>query len=549
MPAEAETPMLEIISPQGQTSRQELGASPVVIGRLSDCGVQLDSSRVSRRHAELSRDAEGRWIIRDLESRNHTRVNGEIVSERALKHDDLIEIGQFQVRIYWPSRETATGGSRSTTWSHEEPQSTDFHTLSSSPAPRLNAANLAKVSALGAHLMEVGDSGRRMLELCQALVAEGMSCDCAVVVRVGREDRAHPQLLCPYQVRAGCSAPAGISRAVAEAAVDGQQPILAGGATSSGLTVNFSDEERGVTAIIACPLRVDSGGTDLLYATVPHEFGTVDWLALVALAAEQFKKAELQIEARKTVENNTVIQNELQRARKIQLSLVPRNPAAAGLEVAIGFEPCLWIGGDYANVVTAPSGKVALIVADVSGKGLPAAMIATGVHSVVDRSIRQGESLSQMAQDLNQFLINSMDRQSHLTLLAILFDPRSGSAEYLNAGHPPALIADRAGEVRELSFGNNPPLGVLPTSPTIDTVELRAGELVVLYTDGLTEMYDSAGKMLGVEGVKEQIGSLYGVDPDLPLAQVRDRLTEKLDEIRGAGTITDDRTFLLARRL
>ena len=92
----------------------------------------------------------------------------------------------------------------------------------------------------------------------------------------------------------------------------GQQPVLAGGAVSSGLTVNFSEAERGVTAIIACPLHVEAATADILYTTVPHECGTLDWLALVTLAGEQYKKAELQIEARKTSRDNAAIQHELQ---------------------------------------------------------------------------------------------------------------------------------------------------------------------------------------------------------------------------------------------
>ncbi len=313
--------------------------------------------------------------------------------------------------------------------------------------------------------------------------------------------------------------------------------------------MNFSEAERGVTAIIACPLRVEPASADILYATVPHDCGTLDWLALVALAAEQYKKVELQIEARKTTRDNAAIQNELKKARKIQMSLVPPNPTAPGLEIAIGFEPCLWIGGDYANVLAAPDDRVFLIVADVSGKGLPAAMIATGVHSIVDASVSGGQSLSELAEGLNRFLIESMDRQSYLTVLAVLFDPRTGRAQCLNAGHPPMFIINRTGEVRELTWGHNPPLGVLATSPLIDFAELNPGELLFMYTDGLSEMYDAAGKMLSVAGVKSQVAALYAADPDLPLAALRDKLSQTLDQIRRDSPVTDDRTFLLARRL
>ena len=560
---EASSPLiLEITNPQGQTAQRELTASPTVIGRLPDCDIQLDNQRVSRRHAELVLDDLGRWLVRDLDSRNHTRVNGEIVSERLLEKDDLIEIGQFQLRVLRLAREPGANDSRTTAWSAEGPESTDIRTLSSAPAQRLNAWHLTKVNALSRRLVEIPDGRQRLEELCGELVAPGMSCNCAVALRIARAEDAQPQLLCSYQLRGGAGQakppvgqakppvpPPGISRAVVQAAVEAQQPVLAGGAIASGLTVSFSDAERGVTAIIACPLRIELATADILYATVPSDCGTLDWLALVTLACEQYKKAELQIEARKTTEDNAAIQHELQKARKIQMSLVPRNPTAAGLEVAIGFEPCLWIGGDYANVLGAPDGRVGLIVADVSGKGLPAAMVATGVHSVVDSSLSQGKSLSEMAQGLNRFLINSMDRQSHLTVLAVLFDPRTGHAEYLNAGHPPILVVRPDGEVRELNWGSNPPLGVLPTSPLIDAADLEPAELLFLYTDGLTEMYDAAGKMLGVQGVKSRLGELYSANSSAPLAQLRDRLSQKLDEIRGPSPATDDRTFLLARRL
>jgi serine phosphatase RsbU (regulator of sigma subunit) len=544
-------PVLEVSSPQGHSAQYELTASPLVIGRLADCDIQLDSQRVSRRHAELVRDELGQWHIRDLASRNGTRVDGQSILEQSLGPDDCIEIGQFELRIVWPASQIPPEkDARTTLWSVDDSQATDFRKLSSAPAQRLNASHLAKVNALNQRLLEIPDAEGRLVELCRTLVGPDMSCTCAVALRMTRGGSVQPpQILCPYQLRAGEAQPPGISRAVVEAAVAHQQPILAGGAVASGLTVNFSDAERGITAIIACPIRIEAGLADILYATVPHLCGTLDWLALIALAAEQYKKAELQIEARKTTEDNTALQYELKKARKIQMSLVPQNPTAPGLEIAIGFEPCLWIGGDYANVLSASDGRAFLTIADVSGKGLPAAMVATGVHSIVDGSISQGRSLVEMAEGLNRFLIESMDRQSFLTLLAVLFDPRTGRAQCLNAGHPPILIIDPAGEVRELPWGQNPPLGVLPTSPSIDFADLAPGELLFLYTDGLSEMQDADGKMLNVEGVKAQIVSLYAANPKIALAQLRDRLSQTLDKIRGSSPVLDDRTFLLARRI
>jgi phosphoserine phosphatase RsbU/P len=542
--------VLEVTSPQGQSTRYELNASPLVIGRQAESDIQLDSPRVSRRHARLERCEGGQWLIRDLTSRNGTRVNGQPVTERGLSGNDAIEIGQFQLRLICPDEGNAPQpDAQTTTWTIDDPQGTEFVTLSSSPAPRLSASHLAKVNTLSQRLLDISDPRQRRIELCQTLVAPDMSCNCAVVLRIARGTAAPPQLLCPHQLRDGHAQPPGMSRAVVEAAIADQQPIVAGGEMASGLTVNFSESERGVTAVIACPLRIEPAWAEVLYATVPRHCGTLDWLALVALAAEQYKKTELQIEARKTTQDNAAITSDLKKARKMQLSLAPTSPTAPGLEIAIGFEPCHWIGGDYANVLPASDHRVFLIVADVCGKGLPAAMIATGVHSIVDASVREGQSLSEIAQGLNRFLIESMDRQSFLTLLAVLFDPRTGHAQYLNAGHPPMFIIAPDGKAREMASEHNTPLGVLATSPVIDFAELHPGELLFMYTDGLSEMHDSCGKMLQIDGVRSHIASLYSAQPGLPLTQLRDHLSERLDQLRGPSPVTDDRTFLLARRL
>jgi serine phosphatase RsbU (regulator of sigma subunit) len=287
----------------------------------------------------------------------------------------------------------------------------------------------------------------------------------------------------------------------------------------------------------------------VLYVTVPHQCGTVDWLALITLAGEQLKKAQLQIEARRNTQDNQVLQHDLKKAREIQMSLVPRNVAVRGLQIAIGFEPCRWIGGDYVNVLSAPDGRVFLATADVCGKGLPAAMVATGVHSIVHASIRSGIGLAEMVGSLNQYLLESMDRQSFVTMLGAMCNPQSGALQCVNAGHPPLLIVQPDGVVREMPSSHCPPLGVMPLTAPVDQAQLAPNELAMLFTDGLTELIDPSGKMLGIDGVKSRISELYAADPEIPLHEMSQRLNAALDEIRGAGAATDDRTFLLARRV
>jgi serine phosphatase RsbU (regulator of sigma subunit) len=484
-----------------------------------------------------------------MASRNGTRVNGQTITEHRLESGDVVEIGGWELRV-GPRHEPEQEDAETTFWSSEqELDASGFTTLATAPAPVLGAGHLVMVGALGQRLVEIPQDRARMTYLCRALVEGEMRCSTAVVLRVNRADfHQPPQLLCPMQLR-GDSAPPRISRGIVEAAVNGERPILAGGALSSGLTVNFAEEDRGVHAFIACPLRIDPADADVLYVTLPHQCGTVDWLALITLAAEQLKKAQLQIDARRSTQDNQVLQRDLKKAREIQMSLVPRNVAVRGLEIAIGFEPCRWIGGDYVNVLSVPDGRVFLATADVSGKGLPAAMVATGVHSIVYASIRSGIGLVEMVGSLNQYLLESMDRQSFVTMLGVMFDPATGALECANAGHPPLLIIQPEGGVREMPSPHCPPLGVVPLTATLDAGELAPQELAVLFTDGLSELIDQSGKMLGIEGVKSRLSTLYAADPQAPLNELSQRLNAALDQIRGTRAATDDRTFLLARRI
>jgi serine phosphatase RsbU (regulator of sigma subunit)/pSer/pThr/pTyr-binding forkhead associated (FHA) protein len=541
--------LLEVTNGTGDSTLIELGSGPLITGRSEEADVQLDSPHVSRRHAQLSPQNAELFLLTDLSSRNGTRVNGVAITEQIISHHDRIQIGDFELQLRRRNEPKQNVDPQLTVWSPESPDTTRFTMLASAPEPRLHAMHLTMVGALGQQLLEMQNPQERMSRVCRLLVQSPIACDSAVILRVNRADPLEPpQQLCQVELKSGYKHSPGVMRAVIEAALMSQQPVLAGGVVSSGLTVMFDERDRGITAMIACPLREERGLADLLYVTMPHEVGTVDWLALVALAAEQFKKAELQIEARQNLQANTLLQHEMRKAQKIQMSLVPQHPAAAGLEIAIGFVPCLWVGGDYVNVQGAPDGRVFLAIADVSGKGLPAAMVATGVHSIVHASIRSGISLSEMGRSLNEYLLESLDLQSFVTMFGVMLDPARGEAQCINAGHPPMLIIDPDGTVQQFPCGHNPPLGVLPMTAQIGSAELLPGQLMVLITDGLSELIDWHSKILGIEGVGAMIGRLYAENSSAPLDELRDKLNASLDNARGTPAATDDRTFLLARR-
>jgi phosphoserine phosphatase RsbU/P len=311
-----------------------------------------------------------------------------------------------------------------------------------------------------------------------------------------------------------------------------------------GSDISLSPEVMAIAAI-ACPVRSDSQALDVLYVVMPPECGTSEWLALAALATKQYQQSELVIAARE----HAAVERELKKAMEIQSRLVPRNPALTGIELAIGFKPCRWVGGDYVDAVKTADGRTLLVMADVCGKGLPAALVASMLHTTVRVGVKAGMDLTQMMQNLNEYLRESMFEQSFVTMVSILADPASGEVECVNAGHPPAVLIDASGKMRALQTGANLPLGVGDEALESNRDVIAPGELLVLYTDGLADLADECGQRLGSERLSRQLCELYAKEHGQSVSVIGQRVTEMLDAYQGETVSPDDRTFLLGRRV
>jgi phosphoserine phosphatase RsbU/P len=289
---------------------------------------------------------------------------------------------------------------------------------------------------------------------------------------------------------------------------------------------------------------------DLLYVTFPPEFGTPEWLALAALAAEQFQQASTVWAARRAGEQQAVIEEELRHATEIQMRLVPRQVEVPGLDVGIGFEPCRWVAGDYIDVVPLHDGRLFITVADVCGKGLQAALITATLHSAVHTGAPACQDLTEMMVRLNQYLCATLPDESFVTMIGLTLDPRTGAIECLNAGHPPAMVVAPGGEARQLQASQNIPLGFLADAAMEKQVDrIEPGQLLALYTDGLTEMTNEAGQMLGLDKLAEMLRELYGGAAGTAAAELSQRFKAALDGYQGNAMAQDDRTFLLIRRV
>ncbi|MCP4898571.1 MAG: serine/threonine-protein phosphatase [bacterium] len=309
--------------------------------------------------------------------------------------------------------------------------------------------------------------------------------------------------------------------------------------------------QKGLCAeeVVAVPLMASTGNIGLLVAAQKEARAGTEPLAsndirLLELFAIQVTVAmEYARLSRESVERER-LKRELEMAATIQSHLLPQGfPDFAGFRIAARSTPSRQVAGDTYDVVV-EDGCLIATVTDVSGKGVGAGMIASGVHSGVRLLSGEGLSLSVLAQRLNQYLVGSTADNRFATFALIEFE-QDGCFKAVNAGHCPILIRRADGAVQEIE-SSGLPLGILADADYEEARdELRPGDLLVLYTDGLTEAEDPDEEEFGVERVIEVVSSLHE-----PTAEAACHvLLDKVAAFTCGVPLHDDATLLVIERL
>lgn len=230
---------------------------------------------------------------------------------------------------------------------------------------------------------------------------------------------------------------------------------------------------------------------------------------------------------------------ELELAASVQRNLLP--PDTAGQDYVQGINlPARGVSGDFYDVLPLPGGRIAFALADVSGKGMNAALVAvkaaTLFHSYAKEMRKPGKLLARIGTELRETLHRGM----FVTMVVGLYDPRSHRLRFSNAGHEPPLWRDREGRYHAYP-AQEPPLGIVaPAGGVYPEVELQLdGGALYLYSDGCTEARDAEGRMLGQAGLQELIDRYAGLDSAARLQAVAAALAPEGAELR------DDITLLV----
>jgi phosphoserine phosphatase RsbU/P len=238
---------------------------------------------------------------------------------------------------------------------------------------------------------------------------------------------------------------------------------------------------------------------------------------------------------------------ELQSVAELQQSLLPtRPPAVSGLDVAVHYRTAHRAGGDYYDFFELPQGKLGVLIADVSGHGTHAAVLMAICHSIAHASASPPAQPGKFLGHLNSHLAGRYGKKtgSFVTAFYAVLDPESETLTYSSAGHaPPRLVRGRGGLV-PLNRAQRLPLGISPAGVDYpeQQVDLRPGDQVILFTDGVTESVDRTGDMFGTERLDEAISG-----PAQPADTTLRRVLLALESFTGKAPLTDDRTLLAIR--
>ncbi len=236
---------------------------------------------------------------------------------------------------------------------------------------------------------------------------------------------------------------------------------------------------------------------------------------------------------------------ELGVAGEVQRRLLESNQ---GAQVALDFhawaDPLKAVGGDYYDLWTPDEARTIVVVADVAGKGLPAALLMPALRIAVRSSAARHREPARIVEEVNEALCQTTEPSSFATLFLASLDTEDSALTYVNAGHLPGLLVDNGGEVRWLSGGGTP-VGLIPkASYESHTLPLTGDDLLVLYTDGVWEAENEAGEEFG----RERLARAVLAARDRPAREVVQAVRGEWARFRGGADAADDTTVIALRR-
>lgn len=510
------TAKLTIAGPE-QTQSIPLDPKGVLIGRSPHCDAVLGNRRVSRVHARIFQDPFGRWVIEDVGSRYGVWMNHVRVEACALLPGETVLIEPFTLSIEDPREQQIQADpdvETSSTVVDDDPDTAVMPGVEGKGG--LLRVDLKRLNAIGDRLATLTSAEQLYPTACRLLAGNR-----DIVVAALRLPPAPEPLPRSPQVLALCfgreveerkdrqDMNVHLSRRVLET-------VRATGEATMGSNVMLSGQELTLTvvdslcprAVCCAPIAAGSQAIDALYVDMPSDEADASSVDFIQAVARQVGFARRSLLLADANAQRQALDHQLAVAREIQSRLVPQAVGdVPGTAVAIRYQPAMWVGGDFVEGIRMRDDRLAFAVGDVTGKGLPAALLMSSLHSAFRSAIAFCTEPVQAVEHIRWLFRGNLPPTMFITLFVGMFDPRSGDLEYVNAGHiPPVLVGPAAG--RALDLAQDSPVGIHEEAFTPARQTLAAGSGLVVVTDGITETMSPGGEQFGRERLTELAGRL-----------------------------------------
>ena len=514
--------------------------SLLLVGRLPESEIFIDEPVVSRHHADIFQVGE-KYFVRDAGSRNGTFLDGRRVFQPAeLAPGSVIAVGSSRITF-----EPADSPSFLKEKTAEKPSST---VSLARPVPTAGLMAplvlLQTVAAIARELVQAKPL-ESLLDSILRTCVEKTGADRAAIMLLDDDGKPVPRA---YFSRARSAGGFAVSMSiVAKAVAENHAVLLKDVAGDERLRMSESIANLRIRSAICTPLWNGEKTVGVLYvdtARLDRQFGDTDlhfFSSLSGMIAEKIENTVLGEIAKEKQRLDT----EIDIARDIQSNLLPRTtPPIPGYDLAYFNRPSREVGGDYYDVVPV-DGARGIVIADVSGKGIGAAMLMSNVQALLRSKAPHLEAPGEVLRQMNADLAERVGEGRFVTLFYLVLRPDTGRVAYANAGHNPPLVVRANGEMIALEVSGIP-LGILPGSeyPVFEDT-LAPGEVLVLFSDGVTDAASTSGDLFGDDRLAEVLKSNRAGRA----SEILDAILLAVDTFRSEGPLPDDLTLVVLKRL
>src|ERR1044071_1446950 len=570
--------------PDRAPERLPLGRLRITIGRSARNDVCVPDPFASRVHAEVRREGDN-YVLQDLGSANGTYYNGSRLEQPvALTHGGRIQIGETEIvfkdqttsqhipattieedsplpeaTIAFDSAQHTTNGLLESIEAARTQSSGRFdvstimpHRTGSTAKSAAVAADhgdlLALISKVGVTLLASATLDETLRQVA-LLVFDAVPAErCLIMLRETPEGGELKVRAAEMSDRRPDVGEVRVSRTIIEEVVSRGRSVLTSDAQHDPRFMSSTVTFQGIRSVLAVPLGVGERIFGMIYADSPFatsRFSEDHLKVLTTLGSV----AAIRVENTRLLEEHLeqqTYERELQLAREIQQRFQPTAPPSVpGYELqGISF-PSYQIGGDYYDFIRCGDGRLVIALGDVSGKGTAAALLMSSLHAAVHAQVASCRAITETVGAVNRYLADNTPANRFVTLFYAELDPATGALAFVNAGHNPPLIAHGAdGTLEQLGAGGLP-LGILPDYDYREgRTQLRHGDVLVVYSDGVTETQNPTGEEFGTARLQEVVAQ----NLNATASGIRDKIEAALSAFAQGTPAVDDITLVIVKR-